>query len=700
MLFTSFASFSSIEDYLYSDIGATSNVHGEIGLINIPSSRILEEGNLKLHLVNSDPINSLFITSTPFDWMEVSLRYSDINTIKYSPYPSFSGDQTYKDKSFNLKIRLIEETETFPELSVGFRDLIGTGLFSGEYLVSSKKIGDFDFTVGVGWGSLSSSDGLDNPFIDLSEDFQSRDSGYWMGGEIRYDRWFTGKKISSFYGIEYVNKYSGLRFKLDFDKSNPFQFDKKSNLSFGIAIPASNFIDINLVRHRGTDIGFGISYKANYSKDLISKNEYIPEIYFNDSDKKLLRERDDVFSGTINTLLSPYGLFTQEIYLDDKEKKVTLIINNSKYKNQNIATKRTIEIIKEILQGRNIKKVSIVYEQSNIFTNVVSFPLEKFISFLDNSYSVPEIKKHLSNETFDALDNTNRIFKGNINFPIFSWGITPNLRNHVGAPESFYSGQLGFFVNGGVAFDKSSSLDGSISLNLYSNMDQLKLKAFSRLPKVRSDIREYLKNKNSLSSLTYTKLFKTFYRNDSMLISGAKLGLFEEMYGGIGSAFLYRNIAKPWFLTGNFYWVKQREFNQRFSFRKYETFTGHLSFVWETPLQGMRLSLTGGRYLAKDSGITLNLSKTFKSGFTLGAFATKTDISAYEFGEGSFDKGIYFSIPLDIVSKNYQKNHARFIWRNLTKDGGAILSGGLELEGFIDGTSNHLLDFYQDGLLN
>ena len=87
-----------------------------------------------------------------------------------------------------------------------------------------------------------------------------------------------------------MNKYSGLRFKLDFDKSNPFQFDKKSNLSFGIAIPASNFIDINLFRHRGTDIGFDF-YKANYSKDLISKNEFIPEIYFNDSDKKLLRER-------------------------------------------------------------------------------------------------------------------------------------------------------------------------------------------------------------------------------------------------------------------------------------------------------------------------------------------------------------------------------------------------------------------------
>jgi len=61
----------SLDDYIYSDIGETSNIHGELGIINIPSSRILDEGNLKLHLVNSNPINSLFIIATPFDWMEV-----------------------------------------------------------------------------------------------------------------------------------------------------------------------------------------------------------------------------------------------------------------------------------------------------------------------------------------------------------------------------------------------------------------------------------------------------------------------------------------------------------------------------------------------------------------------------------------------------------------------------------------------------
>ena len=78
------------------------------------------------------------------------MRYADINTIKYSQFKSFSGEQTYKDKSFNLKINLIRESERFPALSLGL-GFIGTGKFSGEYLVTSKKVGDFDFTVGIGW---------------------------------------------------------------------------------------------------------------------------------------------------------------------------------------------------------------------------------------------------------------------------------------------------------------------------------------------------------------------------------------------------------------------------------------------------------------------------------------------------------------------------------------------------------------------
>ena len=39
------------------------------------------------------------------------------------------------------------------------------------------------------------------------------------------------------------------------------------------------------------------------------------------------------------------------------------------------------------------------------------------------------------------------------------------LKNHVGAPEAFYSGQIGLFFHGGIKFNKQSVLDGTLSLS-------------------------------------------------------------------------------------------------------------------------------------------------------------------------------------------------------------------------------------------
>ena len=658
----------------------------------------MDEGNLKLHLVNSEPLNSLFIIANPFNWMEVSLRYSDINTAKYSEFKSFSGDQTFKDKSFNLKVRLIEETDEFPELSLGFRDFIGTGRFSSEYIVSSKKIGDFDFTVGLGWGNLSSPDGITNPFVDIDNRFNNRSFEIGKGGNLEFKRWFTGKKVSSFYGFEYLNKYSGIRFKLDYDSSNSMNFRKESNYSFGFSIPASKFVDINLFRHRGTNLGFGVSYKANYSKPFIRKKEVPPLIQFSNQDSILLSSDDKVFSGTINVLLQSFGIYSQSMKIN--ENSLEIIVDQSKYRNLNTASKRIIQLTKEVLRSRNIDMIDIVFQVRGVNIGTISFSLEKFYSFLENNLSIPELEKSMKFANFDYESNKKLIFQGNVKYPSFYWGIRPDLKNHVGAPEAFYSGQIGLLIAGGIQIDKNSNIDSSISLSIFENLDQLRLRAYSRLPKVRSDIREYLKEEYALKDLSYSYIFDPIYSKRNLFFGGLKIGYFEEMFGGIGGEVLFRDINKPWYLTANFHWVKQREFRQRLSFREYETFTGHLNFIWETPLDGVKLIMSGGRYLAKDSGVTVNLSKSFKSGFTLGFFATKTDISSQEFGEGSFDKGIYFSIPLDVVSSKYQKNNAKFIWRNLTKDGGAMLSGTMDLGGFIENTSSYYLNYLNDGFFD
>ena len=78
-------------------------------------------------------------------------------------------------------------------------------------------------------------------------------------------------------------------------------------------------------------------------------------------------------------------------------------------------------------------------------------------------------------------------------------------------------------------------------------------------------------------------------------------------------------------------------------------------------------------YLAGDKGATIDLSRRFNSGFLLGIFATKTDVPKEIFGEGSFDKGFYFSIPTQLFYSDFRTGNISF-GLHPNKDGGAILN--------------------------
>ena len=93
----------------------------------------------------------------------------------------------------------------------------------------------------------------------------------------------------------------------------------------------------------------------------------------------------------------------------------------------------------------------------------------------------------------------------------------------------------------------------------------------------------------------------------------------------------------------------------------------------------MQAKLSVGRYLAKDMGATFDLSRVFDNGVKFGAFFTKTNVSAATFGEGSFDKGVYLSVPFDAFLTRSSNTRATALWKPLTRDGGAMLSRSVEL---------------------
>jgi len=136
---------------------------------------------------------------------------------------------------------------------------------------------------------------------------------------------------------------------------------------------------------------------------------------------------------------------------------------------------------------------------------------------------------------------------------------------------------------------------------------------------------------------------------------------------------LYRPFNKRYSFGLSLHKVRQRGYDQRFSFRDYENTTGHIGIYADFPYEVSGQMLIG-EYLAGDKGLTLDLSRRFKSGFTLGVFASKTNLSAEEFGEGSFDKGFYIAIPTKMFYSDYTTGNISFGLHPLTKDGAALLN--------------------------
>ena len=172
------------------------------------------------------------------------------------------------------------------------------------------------------------------------------------------------------------------------------------------------------------------------------------------------------------------------------------------------------------------------------------------------------------------------------------------------------------------------------------------------------------------------------------------------MYGGIAVEALFRPRAENWAVGLNVNRVRQRDFDQQFSFRDYEVTTGHLTLYHRFYPLAIESELSVGRYLAGDFGSTVSVARVFTSGARIGLFATKTDVSSEEFGEGSFDKGFFFTMPFDLFLPKSTKGSLGLHFRPLTRDGGQKVSDGWRLINATNGrdllgivrTRQHMMD--------
>jgi hypothetical protein len=619
------AIFSNLSIYADSIIYNSYNNHGIVGLINMPTARFFDESVGGATFYYGNPDQKITITAAPYDWMEASFFYTNIQGKDYGS--GFSQD--YKDKGFNVKIRIKEEGK-FPSIAIGANDFAGTGFYSSEYLVSSFGVNNIDFHFGLGWGAMNGSNSLKNPFTYINQSFAFRPNDLEdQGGQINPSQYFSDKSISPFMGIAYAHSKK-LLFKYERDSTkDPGQIgfkNFKTRNNFSIDYNFNSNITFGLAFERGNYASFKFAYKKKaYDRkktQLYNNSEYITETNNN----------LDAFIKNLNT----NGIGVDKILENDN----SLAIELTQFQHPSLEILNSI--VASAAADSKIKK-----------TVLKTYKIADLEVYSELNPEYEKNSKLLFNRTPQRTFITNNSIK---------------LRPYLASREGFLKFALlaendsEFIILDNLFF--SSNLKASI----WSNFDDLYVPAKDiYLYQVRSDVKDYLNNFNNglIVGRAQFDFHITPKKNNHLMLTA---GILEEMFSGVGIEHLYFDPLKNYAFGFELFNVTKRDYKMRFGHKDYNTDTGFLNLYYRNyNIIPFDAKLSYGRYLGGDTGFTLDLYRSFPNGSRFGFFTTFTDVSSKNFGEGSFDKGIYFNFPFGGSALSY-------MWRPLTKDPGAKLN--------------------------
>lgn len=653
--------------------GPSQGSFGGGGLLQMPSARMAKTGEFSANYFDDDQYRRWSISAQPFDWFEATLRYTDVRTKKYSPYEDFSGDQTYKDKGMDFKFRLWQESNYLPQVSVGFRDLMGTGLFDSEFVTASKRYGSFDFTIGVGWGNMAESGNIKNPFCEYKDSWCQRNAGYsGSGGKFEVDNLFHGP-AALFGGVEYQTPWQPLRLKLEYDgndysKEFAGHISQDSPWNVGAVYRVFENLDSHLSWQRGNTLMWGVTFRTNFNDLKPAHIDQPRPIY--QPDQAPATMTDVKWQALTADLKENAGWQDTEFYTTTNS--VTVIGTQSKYRDESEAMKRASLLAANYLPG-TVDKLNVVERKANFQLQETRIDLPsvrranavQVLGDEQHEKSTVQAAGKIQGESIYASERK-----------VFSYSFDPDLTQSFGGAESFYMYQLGINANADWRINKNNSLQGTLFVNLVNNYDEFNYKApppdGAALPRVRTWIREYVDSSNVLLNNLQLTHMQPLSQDWYGQVYG---GYLEMMYAGIGSEVLYRPYGKTWAIGVDANWVKQRDWNNTLKMADYDVMTGHVTAYWQLPfMSNVAAKVAVGQYLAGDKGATFDLSKRFDSGVILGGYATFTNVSADEYGEGSFTKGIYVTIPFDLMLLKPTTAKGSIGWVPLTRDGGQMLS--------------------------
>lgn len=658
---------------------------GEVGLLQTPTARMAEAGEIRFHFSSVFPYGRGTVIFQPLDWLEAGFRYTNISNRLYGP--DIAGDQAYKDKSLDFKVRLLKESAGMPEVALGVIDIGGTGLFSSEYLVANKRFGNLDASLGMAWGYLGGRGMVRNPLSILGRGFDTRaGSTNSSGGTVNTESFFHGQ-ASFFGGLQYQTPWEGLLGKIEFDGNN-YQKEPQANnqkatspINVGLTYRYSPSIDVSAGFERGNTLMLGFTFHGALNKVAMPKA-------FDPAPIRIAAtspQQDPAWAQTAEELRAQTLWKVIQITRQAGEIQVVFDSPQGVYWQERID--RAIAVLHRDAPASISRFVLGFRERGMAMSERVVLRHEWLAEKV--GYRAPiERQPHSAAVSPGRRPAADSLWKADPE--PFQFGLVPHFQQALGGPDGFVLYQMGVAGRGEVRLGEASWISGSANYRLLDNYQNFKFDGPSLLPRVRTSVREYL----TTTPLTLPNLQATHVgqASESQFYS-VYAGYLESMFAGVGGEWLYR----PWNSSVAFgidlNRVQQRNFRQNFALRDYRVNTGHATLYWDTGWKSTHVNLSAGQYLAGDRGFTLDVSRKFQNGVTLGAYATKTNVSSATFGEGSFDKGVYVSIPFEAMLPVSSPAVGSFVWSPLTRDGGARLARSKPLYSITSARDRKLLAY-------
>ncbi|WP_299367106.1 YjbH domain-containing protein [uncultured Tateyamaria sp.] len=654
------------------------NFYGVPGIVDLPSGEALPDGNLAIGVSNFGGQTRTNLTFQFSPRISATFRYIGIQDW------NSDGFDTYRDRSFDVRYLLFKESRFRPAVTVGLQDFAGTGIYAAEYLVATKNFkrpfrlpGKIKVTGGLGWGRLGSLGSIGSLSGGVRPVFNPNDTG----GEPATDQWFRGP-VSPFAGVEWqVNDRLGLKAEYSSDaytaETSRGVFSRDSRLNFGVEYQLNNNLRVGGYWLYGSEIGLNAQFQFNpktpaapYTvsgpRPVIVRPSRASNPAAYDTAWASAQSAPVVIRDAVQPELRENGIRLET--LSTTGTRAEARVSSISYDNHAIVVGRTARALARILPP-SVETFDITLMNNGLALSTVTISRRDIetLEFQPDAANLLLSKAVISDAAPQPAANAVKVDDVH---PRFSWSLGPYFRPSYFDPDEPLRYDAGIAAEARYRFAPGWLVAGEVRHRLTGTITDSTRLSNSVLPRVRTDAILYARAADTtIENLYVSKQWKP----GKSTYARVTAGYLEQMFGGVSAELLWKPSGNRLALGVEANYARQRDFDQAFGFQDYSVATGHVSAYYEFG-KGYYGQLDVGRYLAGDVGATVSLEREFENGWRVGGFFTLTDVSAAEFGEGSFDKGITLTVPVSWFIGRPSRQSVSTTIRPIQRDGGARLN--------------------------